>query len=1411
MRIDVTRRRMGHGVDLLAVALTFVAASLVQPAAQAATPIPAEQPFLWGVATSSYQVEGGIDCSNPSLPCNDYDVFNTEPFIHSRVVFNSSQAGPAVNLEPAGTADNVWNPSVYRRDFDNANLLGLNSFRLSLEWGRIEPQDDQWDQAALDHYRDMIDAMLARGIRPVVTINHFTLPRWVLEPANETFCFTTPFGGICHAKATDPDYLASLRGWESSQTVDEFVEFTKKVVSQFRGKVDYWLTINEPVGSQAVLGYIAGIWSPGFVGDGGRAKAALRNLILAHVGAYKAIKDCAGNPDCDNVDADGDGKPALVGFAHAMGPTVGSPPGFLGNQQANNDAAANFSYFLTDYFLNAVVKGEEDTNYLNSAPPERGKNVTVHEEWKDNLDFLGINYYRRFHIFQDGKLTFTGTGFVGGGTHNNLWGEPTPHELLNDLGWAMYPQGLYELIMRAKNEWNLPVLVTENGTPERQDRNRAPHLVAHLRQVGRAIEDGAQVLGYMHWTLIDNWELHEGYRPDAQFGLFHVDRSEKDANGNLVLHRQMTEGALAYQQVIAESRATSAIGAPTKAALDAASEKFGEVRADGGEVLPPSRTHGRFWEGNLDGKPIALYLGYVKATQRVTGMLLRKDLRQWRKVDLLVDSQGPFLREHWFDQAAGAMTSQDIRVSYANGSFTFPGTGNTASRIPGTGLWRWNAGHSPWGTNFFYVSKLEDRYAGKYLTFSSPGPQDEPTPVCGAGGCIPDVAGSHWKEFRQVDATAAGMRLDGTGREGEELFDVSLALSNPAVGSSIATTAAAKSGSFTTSKAYNVHDAHFHLTGYLSPAGDNTWIGERDGSTVSKFHFLETRGIWQEFPTNPAPIGGIGDQYQKENDPTSVMPLGSFDSHNGIRWEAGGRFYSIVNAPLGCLSPAVCGGTWTDIAGRVAARVSERFPAVVGDFPDQTIEANTASGANVTLAAPPALDLDGASLSYSWTGPFGTATGSNPGVFLGVGSHKVCVKVSKLLGVVERCATFVVRDTTPPAIQCASPDTLWHAADVRIACTASDVGSGLADPADASFSLATSVPADIETTNAATGTRSVCDKAGNCAQAGPIGGNRIDRKAPVIAITTPAAKQYAHSATLMLDYQVTDGGSGVNRFTPKLDGSTTLAGHGLADGQVIWLLTELRLGQHTFTIDAVDNVGNTRTASVVFIIIATPQSVKEDVNQFLASGAIKKAGLARSLLAKLNAAAAARARGDCATAANIYRAFIRQLDAQSGKGVDATAAAVMIADAQYLIEHCQPDGSTSLAVQVGPGPRLAPIDRICANVAARAWHTRGMSPHWRVISPADRPGAAGRECPGGAGRIRRPWPTGPAGARWSVDPQPRRIGASASSSRVTIRSHTARPSWSACQRAAARKRCGRAFGQYRRESGRGGCRGGWRR
>jgi beta-glucosidase len=136
--------------------------------------------FLWGVATSSYQVEGGI--SN-----NDWNLFTTSQKIKKRI---SKLTAPSIFykgtksivLESAGDAVRFWEPEYYEADFYKAQELGLNAFRMSLEWARIQPQEGQWNEQAIDHYKQMITSMHKRGLKPIITLNHITLPLWILSP-----------------------------------------------------------------------------------------------------------------------------------------------------------------------------------------------------------------------------------------------------------------------------------------------------------------------------------------------------------------------------------------------------------------------------------------------------------------------------------------------------------------------------------------------------------------------------------------------------------------------------------------------------------------------------------------------------------------------------------------------------------------------------------------------------------------------------------------------------------------------------------------------------------------------------------------------------------------------------------------------------------------------------------------------------------------------------------------------------------------------------------------------------------------------------------------------------------------------------------------------------------------------------
>ena len=445
-----------------------------------------------------------------------------------------------------------------------------------------------WNHTDINHYKDIIRAMRERGLTPVVTLNHLTLPLWVLTPPIE---FTKKLGQhilpsplkdlpLADPPSNDP-YWKSLRGWETYRTVEEFIQFVSKVVTEFKDQVDYWITISEPVASVIGGGYISGLWPPGFFLDGNRAKMVLHNLIEAHVQAYNKITVL------DDIDADGDGFAKKVGFSHLMlAVKPVKPTRLLGATIVDHtEAVKNFAYFINDYFINAVINGEEDLNYLNTLERhnENSRDFIIHNDWKDKVDFIGINYYRRLYVYYSTILALSSARFVGGAVINNLHGynHYHPHSMLNDLGWEIYPEGLYNLLMQIRNQWKKPIFITENGIADKSDRYRAPFIIAHLQQVKRAVDEGANVIGYLHWSLMDNYEWLESYRPEAKFGLFYVDHTITDFN------RKITKGAQALKFIIAESISQSKDGLITNSAIAKAVDKFGTFNAEGSKVYWP--------------------------------------------------------------------------------------------------------------------------------------------------------------------------------------------------------------------------------------------------------------------------------------------------------------------------------------------------------------------------------------------------------------------------------------------------------------------------------------------------------------------------------------------------------------------------------------------------------------------------------------------------------------------------------------------------------------------------------------------------------------------------------------------------------------------------------------------------------
>jgi len=265
------------------------------------------------------------------------------------------------------------------------------------------------------------------------------------------------------------------------------------------------------------------------------------------------------------------------------------PSKILGMTTRDNiEAAKNFAYFVNDYFINAVINGEEDLNYLNTL--QRNNNdsddLIIHKDWKNKSDFIGLDYYRRVYIYSSNIVSLSSARFVGGAPINDLNVETNQsHGLLNDLGWEIYPKGLYNLIMQIKTQWNKPVLITENGIADKSDRYRAPFIVAHLHSVKQAIDDGADVIGYLHWSFMDNYEWLDNYRSEGKFGLFSIDRNIGDRNERLYLNRQKTRGAEALELIIRKSLFQNKNEVVADSAIVAAKNKFGIFTSDGSHII----------------------------------------------------------------------------------------------------------------------------------------------------------------------------------------------------------------------------------------------------------------------------------------------------------------------------------------------------------------------------------------------------------------------------------------------------------------------------------------------------------------------------------------------------------------------------------------------------------------------------------------------------------------------------------------------------------------------------------------------------------------------------------------------------------------------------------------------------------
>jgi len=408
--------------------------------------------FLWGTATSSFQVEGHN--------------FNSDWHLWE------SEGGRIRDNDRSGPACRWWTDA--EQDIDLAAEMGTNAHRFSVEWSRIEPQPGQFDPTALERYRTIAGAMVDRGIEPMVTLHHFSNPIWLSRKG---------------------DFL-------NEETVGHFRRFATETVGALGDLVPKWITINEPM-VYVSLRYLMNAF-PAPSSTGLRAAlAATRNLLRCHASAFEQIK--AFNPDLQ------------VGVAKQYRP--------IQARRRHNPLDRTWSNLLSRLFNDSWMEAMETGHARRPLKREEIPGL------KGSFDFIGLNYYTR---------SFAGFPTIGRPLLEE--GVRPDSQMSDDDFIENYPAGLFEAI-KANLKYGKPIYITENGLPDRADKLRPAYLLLHLREIWRAVSFNYPVMGYYHWTLVDNFEWERGW--SQRFGLYSLETESQT--------RIPRNSAILYSQICASS------------------------------------------------------------------------------------------------------------------------------------------------------------------------------------------------------------------------------------------------------------------------------------------------------------------------------------------------------------------------------------------------------------------------------------------------------------------------------------------------------------------------------------------------------------------------------------------------------------------------------------------------------------------------------------------------------------------------------------------------------------------------------------------------------------------------------------------------------------------------------------------
>ncbi len=459
--------------------------------------------FYWGVAHSGFQAEGG-----PGVPMDvnsDWYRWTHDPF--------NQQLGLTKGVPENG-------PGAYLNYDADAALardeLGMNSFRMGIEWSRIFPNstasvdisdegggvsladlqalDALANQEEVEHYRDVLASLRAHGLEPMITVTHFTLPVWVHDPALTRVL--VQFGLPAHSA-----------GWLSSSTPVEFEKYAAYLAWKYGDQVDHWVTLNEPFPpiltqylSPPIPGSPIPHWPPGIVRPD-LAATFLVNQAKGHVAAYDAIHTW------DTTSAT-EGQPAaFVGFSNNMIPARPANP----NNPLDVQAADAWNRYYNHWFPNAVIDGWVDANFDGIKTLDE-----IHPEFMDKVDFMGVQYYGSSPMQGIGFAPIPGIPFLQGIPVQCSPSSPS----CSDFNQPTDPGGFREVLETAAS-YGKPLWITENGIADAGDSNRPPYLTNHIAVVQDLVAHGMDIRGYTYWSFVDNLEWAHGY--DLHFGLYGSD------------------------------------------------------------------------------------------------------------------------------------------------------------------------------------------------------------------------------------------------------------------------------------------------------------------------------------------------------------------------------------------------------------------------------------------------------------------------------------------------------------------------------------------------------------------------------------------------------------------------------------------------------------------------------------------------------------------------------------------------------------------------------------------------------------------------------------------------------------------------------------------------------------------------